>query len=128
LISRYAVTASHSAEKGKGEEDCHHRAGNAIAMVGLRRLGQNHNLILYMTMTTRDTKTDKELLMEPFATQKISNATVCFMGSKCTDYENNEVTATEVEYCIASGFVRIVTAETVYLTHISNVVMKTKAQ
>ncbi len=63
--------------------------------------------------------------MESFATQKITNATVCFIAGKCVNCENNEVTATEVEYCIASGFVRIITAETVYITHISNVVLKT---
>ena len=65
--------------------------------------------------------------MELFATQKIMNVTVYFMGGKCTSCENNEVDAQEVEYCIASGFVQIRTAETVYLTHISNVVLKTKA-
>jgi hypothetical protein len=65
--------------------------------------------------------------MEPFATQKQTNVTVCFLGYKCKDCENNEVAALEVEYCIASGFVRIVTAETVFVTHISNVVLKTEA-
>jgi hypothetical protein len=65
--------------------------------------------------------------MGPFATQQLNNVTVCFVNTKCKDCENNEVSATEVEYCIASGFVRIVTKETVYVTHISNVVLKTKA-
>jgi hypothetical protein len=69
----------------------------------------------------------EEFSMEAFATQRLTDVTVCFLGFKCKDCENNEVTATEVEYCIASGFVRIVTAETVYVTHISNVVLKTKA-
>lgn len=64
--------------------------------------------------------------MEPFATQKITDVRVCFVASKCTGCESNEVTAKEVEYCIASGFVNIVTDETIYLTHISNVVLKTK--
>jgi hypothetical protein len=65
--------------------------------------------------------------MEPFATQKMTDVNVCFMGTKCRDCENNEVNAHEVEYCIASGFVRVVTSDTVYVTHISNVVLKTKA-
>jgi hypothetical protein len=63
-----------------------------------------------------------------FATQKMTNVTVCFKYFKCKDFEkNNEVSALEVEYCIASGFVRIVTSDTVYVTHISNVVLKTQA-
>ena len=65
--------------------------------------------------------------MGPFATQKLTDVTVCFLGCTCKDSKNNEVSAQEVEYCIASGFVRIVTTETVYVTHISNVVLKTDA-
>lgn len=65
--------------------------------------------------------------MELFATQKMTNVTVCFVNTKCKDCENNEVDASEVEYCISSGFVRIVTLERTYVTHISNVVLKTKS-
>lgn len=65
--------------------------------------------------------------MKEFATNKMTNVDVCFVQTKCSNCENNEVHATEVEYCIASGFVRIVTADTVYTTHISNVVLKAKA-
>ncbi len=62
-----------------------------------------------------------------FATQKMTNVNVCFVNAKCQSCENNEVNAKEVEYCIASGFVRISTADAVYVTHISNVVLKTQA-
>ena len=64
--------------------------------------------------------------MENFATQKLTNVTVCFLGYKSKDRENNEINAMEVEYCISSGFVKIVTSETIYVTHIGNVVLKTK--
>jgi hypothetical protein len=62
-----------------------------------------------------------------FVTQKMTDVNVCFVAAKCQNCENNDVNAKEVEYCIASGFVRIVTADTVYVTHISNVVLKTQA-
>ncbi|BBM86399.1 hypothetical protein [Candidatus Uabimicrobium amorphum] len=59
--------------------------------------------------------------METFMTQKMSDVTVCFVAN------NSEVKAQEVEYCISSGFVRISTSDEVQITHISNVVLKTKA-
>jgi hypothetical protein len=65
--------------------------------------------------------------MDLFATNKMTDVTVCFLGKMCKDGASNEVIAQEVEYCIASGFVRIVTTETVYVTHISNVTLQTKA-
>ena len=61
-----------------------------------------------------------------FVTQKMTDVNVCFISAKCQTCENNEVNAKEVEYCIASGFVRIITADAEYVTHISNVVLKTK--
>jgi ribosomal protein S27E len=65
--------------------------------------------------------------MEDFATNKMTDVKVCFVNTKCADCENNEVVAKEVEYCIASGFVKIITDDTVYITHISNAVLKKKA-
>lgn len=62
--------------------------------------------------------------MKEFATNKITDVEVCLLG--LNDGKNEEVTATEVEYCIASGYVRVITADKVYITHISNVVLKTK--
>ena len=63
--------------------------------------------------------------MDLFATQKMTDVTVCFVNSKCKECDNNEVEASEVEYCISSGFVRILTLDKTYVTHISNVVLKT---
>ncbi len=62
-------------------------------------------------------------ICSPFATNVIQNATVCFLAGKCSGCENNEVQAKEVEYCIASGFVRVERASDgrTWITHISNV-------
>lgn len=59
----------------------------------------------------------------PFATNVLQNATVCFLAGKCAGCENSEIQAKEVEYCIASGFVRVVRESDgrTWITHISNV-------
>jgi hypothetical protein len=58
-----------------------------------------------------------------FATNIIKDVWVCFLAEKCANCENNYVEASEVEYCIASGFVRIVrkSDQRTWITHISNV-------
>ncbi len=58
-----------------------------------------------------------------FATNIVKDVEVCFLAEKCSSCENNHMLASEVEYCIASGFVRIVRKEDgrTWITHISNV-------
>ncbi len=65
----------------------------------------------------------REDIVNGYATQVAKNAKVCFLGFKCRDCENNEIEAEEVEYCIASGFVRIRQKNTprTWITHIHNV-------
>lgn len=63
--------------------------------------------------------------MNEFATKKMVDVDVSILGAN--DGKNEEVSAKEVEYCIASGYVCITTTENTYITHISNVVLKTKA-
>ncbi len=45
--------------------------------------------------------------MDGYATHGVKKAKVCFLGFKCRGCESNEIEAAEVEYCIASGLVRI---------------------
>jgi|GEM_PF-1004649 hypothetical protein len=62
--------------------------------------------------------------MQPlFATNILKNVHVCFLANKCATCENSDMEASEVEYCIASGFVRIVRQGDgrTWITHISNV-------
>jgi len=61
---------------------------------------------------------------EEFVTNKFKDVHVCMLGYETEDGANKEVSASEVEYCIASGYVKIVSTENVYVTHISNVVIK----
>ena len=63
--------------------------------------------------------------MKEFATNKKTNVDVCILGYD--DGKNVEVNAKEVEYCIASGYVQVITDDKVYITHISNVVLKMQA-
>jgi len=67
--------------------------------------------------------------MDGFATNVVKDAKVCFLGVKCRDCANNEIDADEVEYCIASGFVRIRQKNTrrIWITHISNVSIQVEA-
>lgn len=59
--------------------------------------------------------------MSLFATNVIKNAAV-FLKGGCTKCASEAVQAEEVEYCIASGFVRVKEAgsKREWITHISN--------
>ncbi len=58
-----------------------------------------------------------------FATNVLHDARVCFLAGKCAGCDNNEIDAAEVEYCIASGFVRVQRRGDgrTWITHINNV-------
>ncbi len=67
--------------------------------------------------------------MNAFATNLLKDVKVCFLAAKCTECNNNEIEAEQVEYCIASGFVRIEQKGTkrIWITHISNVSLQFEA-
>lgn len=65
--------------------------------------------------------------MSLFATNIIQNAAVYLKGG-CTKCVEEPVKADEVEYCIASGFIRIKEADSKreWITHISNATILTE--
>ncbi len=65
--------------------------------------------------------------MSQFATNVIKNASVYLKGG-CTKCADEPVKAEEVEYCIASGFIRITEAgsKRKWITHISNATIMTE--
>lgn len=65
--------------------------------------------------------------MSLLATNVIKNASVYLKGG-CTKCANEAVKADEVEYCIASGFIRIKEAgsKREWITHISNATIMTE--
>ena len=67
---------------------------------------------------------------DAFATNLLKDVKVCFVAAKCSNCPNNELEAEEVEYCIASGFVRIKQKETnrLWITHISNVTLQVESK
>jgi hypothetical protein len=81
--------------------------------------GNRHILCNYFINTNQR----KGALMNEFATNLLKDVKVYFLASNCTEGGLSEIEAEQVEYCIASGFVRIQQKETkrIWITHISNV-------